>query len=130
MEILQRNSRLAQTMQLILRSKKVNLSNDAPVVLVLETERLDKRPLAVTETGVTAQYQLTLIVRYRYKTKMGEELLPSRRITSWRSYDFDANLIVAKTQEEQALVEEMREELAYRILDSLPHHEPTNTSAP
>lgn len=120
MEILERNSRLAQTMELVLRSKNVELTAEAPLILVLESERLDKRPLAVSDTGVTAQYQLTLIVRYHYKTRDGEEALASRRITSWRSYDFNAQLIVAKTQEEQSLVNEMREELAYRILDSLP----------
>jgi len=76
----------------------------------------------VTETGVTAQYQITLTVNYHYKKRSGDTtttVIPSRKLMAWRSYDFDAKLIVAKNQEEQALLEEMRQELAYRILAAL-----------
>lgn len=116
------NSSMARTLRRILTSKNIAVAADAPLALVLEEEILDKRPLSVTETGVTAQYQLVLTVRYRYKNASASNPLTSERLelSSWRSYDFDAKLIVAKNQEEQALLEEMREELAWRMLDGVP----------
>ncbi|WP_188150446.1 LPS assembly lipoprotein LptE [Teredinibacter waterburyi] len=118
----ERGSRMAQTLKTILRNKNVALTSSAASTLVLESETVDKRPLAVTETGVTAQYQITLTVNYHYKKRSGDTtttVIPSRKLMAWRSYDFDAKLIVAKNQEEQALLEEMRQELAYRILAAL-----------
>jgi len=120
----QRNSKMAQTLQGVIRSQNIQLTASAATTLVIEEESIDKRPLAVTDTGVTAQYQLILNVRYHYKTNSDAKdekiTLASRKLMSWRSYDFDAKLIVAKNQEEQALLQEMREELSLRILDSLP----------
>ncbi|WP_075188230.1 LPS assembly lipoprotein LptE [Teredinibacter haidensis] len=120
----ERNSKVAPVLYNVLRSKNVERTSEAPMILVIEEERLDKRPLSVTDTGVTAQYQLILSVYYHYKTNSGgdggEITQSSRKAMSWRSYDFDAKLIVAKNQEEQSLLQEMREELAFRILDSQP----------
>lgn len=116
----ERNSKMAQTLSQILRSKNIQISDQAPTTLVVESEDVDKRPLAVTDTGVTAQYQLVLTVRYHYESGSGpaKQKTESRKVMSWRSYDFDAQLIVAKNQEEQALLAEMREELGYRMLDA------------
>lgn len=129
LQVMTHNSKMAQEIQKILRGKEVVISNDAPLTLVLNNENLDKRPLSVTDTGVTAQYQLTLTVHYHFQKQTGSdadrsnqetEQLAPRTVTSWRNYDFDAKLIVAKTQEEQSLLKEMREELAHRILSDLP----------
>ncbi|WP_236074798.1 LPS-assembly lipoprotein LptE [Teredinibacter purpureus] len=117
-----RNSKIAPVLTRILRNNNVEQIRTAPMTLVIEDEQLDKRPLSVTDTGVTAQYQLTLTLRYHYQTSSGSEggdiRMASKKAISWRSYDFDPSLIVAKNQEEQALLVEMREELAYRILDA------------
>lgn len=117
------NSKMSKVLQDIFSSKDMTLSADAPVTLILDDEALDKRPLSVTQTGVTAQYQLTLTVRYHYQTRDDNDAPiehSNRKVSSWRSYDFDAKLIVAKNQEEQSLLHEMRKELAYRILNDVP----------
>lgn len=117
------NSKMSKVLQDILSSKDIQLTADAPLSLILDEETLDKRPLSVTQTGVTAQYQLTLTVRYHYQSHDGTNKLiehTNRKVISWRSYDFDAKLIVAKNQEEQSLLQEMRKELAYRILSDVP----------
>jgi len=123
LQVLTHNSKIAQQIQKSLRGENVVISSDAPLTLVLDDEILDKRPLSVTDTGVTAQYQLTLTVRYHFQKRSADnkvEPLPRRSVTGWRSYDFDAKLIVAKTQEEESLLKEMREELAQRILSDIP----------
>lgn len=117
------NSAMARTLRRILTNKNVRQSSDAPLALVLQEAHLDKRPLSVSETGVTAQYQLILTIRYVYQRTFADNRLFSsepQQVSSWRSYDFDPKIIVAKNQEEQALLEEMREELAWRILDAVP----------
>jgi Rare lipoprotein B len=115
---------MGQSLKKLLREKNIEISSQAPLSLIIEVEDFDKRPLAVTDTGVTAQYQLTLSVLYRYQANLDntsdEDITPSKKILSWRNYDFDAKLVVAKNQEEKALLEEMREELSLRILDTLP----------
>lgn len=88
----------------------------AKLALIIDKEKVDRRPLAVSDTGVTAQYQLIYTVHYHYEDKASKFALPGRKVVSWRSYDFDPQLIVAKAQEELALLDEMREELAQRIL--------------
>ncbi|WP_018276923.1 LPS assembly lipoprotein LptE [Teredinibacter turnerae] len=117
------NSAMARTLRRILTSKNIHPTSAAALTLELDDVRLEKRPLSVSETGVTAQYQLVLTVRYHY-SQGAASAQPLRsavqEVSSWRTYDFDPKIIVAKNQEEQALREEMREELAWRMLDAVP----------
>lgn len=111
---------LADALQEQMMRMKIALNESAKVVLVIEKEQVDKRPLALSDTGVTAQYQLIYTVHYHYQSEQGEALTPKRKVTSWRTYDFDAQLIVSKSLEEAGLLQEMREELSQRILGSTP----------
>lgn len=108
-----RNVELRSVFNKILKQTGIELAESAPVTLVIHEEKLERRPLAVTDTGVTAQYQLVLNIRFSYQ---GEVLVEPTLVTSWRNYDFDPKMISAKSQEEQALITEMRQELAVRIL--------------
>ncbi len=112
----QRNHGLAAALNRSAFDNKVEFSNTGYTWLVVESEKLEKRPLTVTETGVAAQYQLVLTVNFSLRNAKGDLLSTPQQIVSWRSYDFDAKLIVAKAQEEEALIVEMREELANRML--------------
>ncbi len=109
----ERNVELRSIFNKILKQNKIDLADNAPTTLVIHNENLDRRPLAVTDTGVTAQYQLVLTISFSYT---GELLMEPTQVSTWRNYDFDPKLISAKSQEEQALMAEMREELAVRIL--------------
>lgn len=113
MDFMDKNVELRSVFNKILKQSKIELADDAPVTLTIHHENLDRRPLAVTDTGVTAQYQLVLSIRFSYA---GDFLLEPNLVSTWRNYDFDPKLISAKSQEEQALITEMREELAVRIL--------------
>lgn len=111
-----RNHGLAAALKRVAWENKLDLSDSGQTWLIVEDEKLEKRPLTVTETGVAAQYQLILTISFSQKNADGKIIVPRQQIVSWRSYDFDAKLIVAKAQEEEALIVEMREELARRIL--------------
>jgi len=112
----QRNHGLAAAINRKAWENKFTFSDSGRTWLVVENEKLEKRPLTVTETGVAAQYQLILTISFSQRKSNGDVVTPTQQIVSWRSYDFDAKLIVAKAQEEEALIVEMREELAQRML--------------
>lgn len=112
-DFVQRNVELRSIFNKILKQSKIELTDRARVTLVIDHENLDRRALAVTDTGVTAQYQLVLTIRFGY---VGELKTETTQVSTWRNYDFDPKLISAKSQEEQALITEMREELVVRIL--------------
>ncbi len=107
---------LAQSIKSQMVRMKIADTAKAKLALIIDKEEVDRRPLAVNDNGVTAQYQLIYTVHYHYEDKAAQFALPGRKVVSWRSYDFDPQLIVSKAQEEQALLDEMREELAQRIL--------------
>lgn len=114
-----RNHGLAAALNRVAWENEITFSEAASNVLVIENEKLEKRPLTVTETGVAAQYQLTLTITFSQLAADGEVNTPPQQIVNWRSYDFDAQLVVAKAQEEESLIVEMREELAQRMLSML-----------
>lgn len=114
--MLERNHGLASALQRVAWENKQNFSDNGRSWLIIEKEKLEKRPLTVTETGIAAQYQLILTITFSQKNSNGDIVLEPQQIVSWRSYDFDAKLIVAKAQEEEALIVEMREELSRRML--------------
>lgn len=130
-----------------MRQRAIQEDTDATWQLVLGDERLSKRVVAVTRIGSPSQYELTLTVGFRYLPNDGEdpepEPLPAAPATPvtpatpaatvsapvaylaqslyvTRVYDFDPANTVAKSEEEGILLEEMRRELAHRILESAP----------
>lgn len=112
----ERNHDLAIALNRVAWENRITFSSTGSTILVIEREKLEKRPLTVTETGVAAQYQLILTITFSRQQADGSLISAPQQIVSWRSYDFDPKLILAKVQEEEALLIEMREELARRML--------------
>jgi len=115
----QRNNALTTAIKRTAWENNYAFSETGTKYLLIENESLEKRPLSVTETGIAAQYQLILTISFSQRNANGDFVLPTQKMVSWRSYDFDAKLIIAKSQEEEALIAEMREELAQRIISAL-----------
>ncbi len=88
------------------------------IVLQLSPEVFDRKPLAYGSTGVPAQYELTLSVEFQI-SRAGELLVPQRRLISRRNYDFDPDLVIEKDREQEELLQEMRSEMADRIIDAI-----------
>lgn len=87
--------------------------------LVLQEERLEKRTVAVNSIGSASQYELALQIDFLYRNTLNTEHLPElRSVTTQRVFDFGLNNTVAKAEEENQLIEEMRDELARRIVRS------------
>lgn len=96
----------------------IELNSDAKISLILHKESTERRPLSYGSTGIPVQYQLIMTIKYAYSTE--PKTIPiERKLIARRQYDFDTSLIVAKREEERKLLQEMRDELASRIIASL-----------
>ncbi len=102
----------------------IALNNDADITLAVNNEHTERRPLSYSSTGIPVQYQLIMTVGYAH-ARAPEKIMIERQITARRQYDFDTALVVAKKEEERSLLQEMREELATRIISSLSTNTPT-----
>ena len=132
----ERNYRLINTFKRIFENYDVQQNAEAELTLFVDKESLDKRPIAYTETGIAAQYQLELSIHYRLANKQlaregnaqereqenqnldSQALLP-QRVQASRNYDFDPVRISSEAAEEEKLVGELREELIIEILNRI-----------
>ncbi len=110
---------LVLTTQEVLQQNGIRIENDSPLELHIGREELKRRTVAVTSIGSPSQYELTLTVHYHYRSPALKPMVP-RVISTKRAFDFDPSNTVAKKEEENTLLSEMRRELAIRLLDSVP----------
>ncbi|WP_053979915.1 LPS assembly lipoprotein LptE [Marinagarivorans algicola] len=113
---------LARQLQQTLVRRGVTVNPSAAVQLWLDKEVLSKRTVAVTSIGASAQYELQLKVAFSFSRQsdtQNAQLTPNTLITQ-RVFDFAPGSNLAKTEEEQTLLKEMRQELINRILAQSP----------
>lgn len=101
-----------------LEDLSIELNSDAKISLIVHKESTERRPLSYGSTGIPVQYQLIMSITYAYSTEPNTVPV-ERKLMARRQYDFDTSLIVAKREEERTLLQEMRDELASRIIASL-----------
>lgn len=114
-----RSSEFYQAFQKILARQHIEESAESELLLSYSEEKFSRQPLAYGSTGIPIQYQLNMSIEFSVAKRNGEWLLSPRSISARRNYDFDAELIIAKDREEQALLREMREELATQLIRSI-----------
>lgn len=110
------------TLALLETMQQQSISNEptTPLQLHIGEEKVRKRTVAVTSIGSPSQYELSLSASFQYRVAdEPAETLP-RTVSASRTFDFDPNNTVAKNEEEETLLEEMRHELALRILQLAP----------
>ncbi|MFL0800701.1 MAG: hypothetical protein K6L80_09660 [Agarilytica sp.] len=101
-----------------LEDLSIALNKESDTVLTLHKENTENRPLSYGSTGIPVQYQLIMSIRYELSITPSQPAT-QRTITARRQYDFDTSLVLAKKEEEKKLRQEMREELAARIIASI-----------
>jgi LPS-assembly lipoprotein len=107
---------LALAVKEVMRSRAIAASPEAPLHLHLGSEVLKKRVVAVTTIGSPAQFEMALSTTYYYQTPADPFVSPPLTASVERVLDFDPSSTVAKREEENTLVEEMRRDLAHSIL--------------
>ncbi len=107
---------LARAMQ----TRHIQSTENAPLRLELDSEKLTKRTVAVTSIGSAAQYELTLSARWRLYALSNntQTLLRDGTASSVRVFDFQTGNNLGKTEEENTLMNEMRREISSTILQN------------
>lgn len=95
------------------------VSEGSDVVLRLSQEREERRSAAVTAAGRAAEVELALQVTFSVQDAAGKEFAPERNLRVARVQRIDVDNIVGSSEEEALLREEMRQELASRMVRSL-----------
>ncbi len=100
----------------------------ADVVIDLTAQRENRRSISVTERARTAEYELSLEIRYRIVAQEPADadakpvqtvLVEDRSIRVARTYRLDRNNLVAGSEEQSLLRGEMEQDLVQQILRSL-----------
>ena len=91
----------------------------ASVVIDVLYEKASKRILSVDSNGKARMYELELVVGIAVKDAEGEKLLPNQNIKLSREFLFDINSVLGKSNEEQAIYNEMRKDTARLIMHRL-----------
>lgn len=103
-----------------MQERRVESDSQAELQLHLGAEVLDKRTVAVTRIGSTAQFEMRLSVPFRYWRPDEQRGSGTQTVRTTRVFDFAPSDTVAKREEERNLLQEMRRELALRILSMSP----------
>ena len=119
LETQDRYAPMARQLQQTLKRRGVTLLATAPIRLWLDVEKQEKRAVAVTSIGSAAQFELHLTVDFKYIREHAKPEI-ARTVSTQRTFDFIPGSNLAKDEEEQTLLKEMRQELINRILAKAP----------
>jgi len=114
-----------------LTNAKVNVMDESDVLLSISQDSFSKRVLSLDSAGQANQYELSyrlnfsLIKKIKSENKEANEqlkvteLIPAQSITEKREYLFDANLVLAKADEENRLNNDMRKAAMLQLVRRL-----------
>jgi LPS-assembly lipoprotein len=103
---------------------KVDVLNEVPVILNVTKDSFSKRVLSVDSAGRANQYELRYDVSFELLNEVKDKkeiitLIPVQNITERREYLFDADLILAKENEENRLKNNMRQAAILQLIRRL-----------
>lgn len=130
-----KHSELGRELARALTAAKVNVLDESTVLLNITRDNFSKRVLSLDSAGRANQYELSYQLSFSLVKKVKAEnieptdkqkiidLVPAQNIIEKREYLFDANLVLAKSDEETRLNNDMRQaamlQLVRRLLFSL-----------
>jgi len=130
-----KHSELGRELTRALTAAKVNVLDESEILLSITRDKFSKRVLSLDSAGRANQYELSyqlsfsLVKKVKSKNEESDskqmivDLIPTQNITEKREYLFDADLILAKADEETRLNNDMRQaamlQLVRRLMFSL-----------
>jgi len=120
---------LKQTLQGI-GTEIVADKTQATYVLEIINEQIDRRILSVSSTGAVQEYELLYRVTFRVKSPQGAILLDTDNISFTRSLSYTDSDLLAKSAEQEALVDSMRQDAVQGIIRRLQALNPQTIQAP
>ena len=124
-----KHSDLGRELIQALTAAKVNILDESNTVLNITQNNISKRVLSLDSAGRANQYELsyqlsfTLMKNIEDENKQQQskylELMPAQNIIEKREYLFDANLVLAKADEENRLNNDMRQAVILQLVRRL-----------
>lgn len=121
-----KHSELGRELVRNLTAAKVNVVDESDTVLMISRNALSKRVLSLDSAGRANQYELSyqlsfsLVIKVQVEDKQKLiDLIPGQTINEKREFIFDANLVLAKADEEQQLANDMRQNALLQLMRRL-----------
>jgi LPS-assembly lipoprotein len=115
-QLLKRNLKSIGNLELISDVREIER---ADVILEMLQEVQEKVILSRTSTGTVREFTLRLRVRFRLRTRDGDELIPDTDIVQERDISFNETAALSKESEEQLLYRDMRSDLVQQLIRRL-----------
>lgn len=123
------HSDLGRELKRALTNSKINVLDESDVLLSITRDSFSKRVLSLDSAGRANQYELNYQLGFSLikkelsasdnKKQHAVDLIPSQNITEKREYLFDANLVLAKADEETRLNNDMRQAAMLQLIRRL-----------
>lgn len=91
----------------------------APLTIELMSDSVQRRTASIAATASAAEYQIDYEVRFRITGSDNAELVPATLMRTDSSYRVDEAAVLGSAEQEALLYEEMRRDIARRIVDQL-----------
>lgn len=103
----------------VLHRSGTKVVDAAPVVLHVYQEDIKRQTSSVDSRAKAAEYTLFYNVSYQLRNAQGEALQTERSIRLRRTYQFDNTRIVGKHEEENTLIDELRQQAMNQMIAQL-----------
>ena len=129
-----KHSDLGRDLFRALTAAKVEILDESNTVLIINQNNISKRVLSLDSAGRANQYELSYQLNFSLleiipgeSLKYGNnkqlekfvDLVPAQTILEKREYLFDANLVLAKSDEESRLINDMRQAAILQLVRRL-----------
>ena len=115
-QLLKRNLQSLGNLEIITDVREIER---ADVVLDMIQELQEKVILSRTSTGTVREFTLRLLVRFKLRSRNGDELIPDSEIVQEREISFSETAALSKESEEQLLYRDMRSDLVQQLIRRL-----------
>lgn len=95
------------------------ISEAAPLRLHLTDERITRQTTSIDSRAKAAEYTLFFELEYQLRYPSGVPATPERVIRLRRTYQFDNTRIVGKYEEENTLIDDLRQQAVAQIMTQL-----------
>ena len=99
---------------------------EANTVLTIISETETQNLISIDNSQLTRQYNLVLTVTYQITTPNGEVLVPPQAVAESRTLPIQSNQILAGSNEETTLYQQMRQAIVYAIVSHLSSNDVTS----
>ena len=112
-----------------LKQQGVTIDETATRQLILNDSSSEKVIASYDASGRAAQYTVTEKLSFSFHSPIAAEKLTRIHISQQRTYNFNANNLSGKTQEERLIQQELRQQLTQQLLLRLQQHLSQSTAS-